>query len=73
LEVHVGAVNIPELETEPAEADQVTAVFVEPVTVAVNCWEPPEETVAVSGDRETDIVGAGVTVTVAEADVAVLA
>jgi hypothetical protein len=33
----VGAVKSPELEIEPAEAVQVTAVFVDPVTVAVNC------------------------------------
>ncbi len=72
LEAQVGAVNIPELEIEPPEADQVTAVFVEPVTVAVNCWVPAEETVAEAGDMEIDIAD-GTTVTVAEAEVAVLA
>ena len=56
--------------------DQVTAVFVEPLTVAVNCWVPPEETVAEVGEMETDTSGAaatGVTVTVAEPTMAVLA
>ena len=33
----LGAVNIPTLETEPAEADQVTAVLLVPWTVAENC------------------------------------
>jgi hypothetical protein len=37
LEVQVGALNIPELEIEPADADHVTAVLVDPVTLAVNC------------------------------------
>jgi len=37
LVLTVGAVKSPELETEPAVADHVTAVLVEPVTVAVNC------------------------------------
>jgi hypothetical protein len=33
----VGAVNSPELETDPAVAVQVTEVLVKPVTVAANC------------------------------------
>jgi hypothetical protein len=37
LPLTVGAVKSPELEIEPAEAVHVTAVLVEPVTVAVNC------------------------------------
>ncbi len=71
LEVQVGAVNIPELEIEPPEADQATAVFVEPVTVAVNCWIPAEETVLEPGEIEIDTAGAA-TVTLAETDLAVL-
>ncbi len=67
LEVTAGAVKSPEVEIVPAVADQVTAVFVEPVTVAVNCWVPPELTVAVPGDRETDTAGREVTVRLAEA------
>jgi hypothetical protein len=72
LLLHGGAVKRPELEIEPAEADQATAVFVEPVTVAVNCWVPAEETVVEEGEMEIDIVE-GTTATVAEAEVAVLA
>jgi DNA primase len=55
---------------------QLTAAFVEPVTVAVNCWVPAEETVAVAGEIETVTVGGGagaLTVTAAVADMAVLA
>jgi hypothetical protein len=73
LELTVGAVKSPEVEIDPAVADQVTAVFVEPVTVAVNCWVPPELTVAVLGDRETDTDGWEVTVSLAEADLLVSA
>jgi hypothetical protein len=58
---------------EPAEVDQVTAEFVVPVTVAVNCWVPPAETVAPVGEIATDTVPGGFTVTVAEAELAVLA
>jgi len=68
LEVTVGAVKSPAAEIDPALADQVTAVSDEPPTVAVNCWEPPEETVALVGDMETDTVPGGSTVTVAAAD-----
>jgi hypothetical protein len=35
--VVVGAVYRPLDETVPSVADQVTALFLEPVTVAVNC------------------------------------
>jgi hypothetical protein len=35
--VTVGAVNMPPLETDPAEADQVTAVLLVPCTAAENC------------------------------------
>ena len=37
LLVTVGAVNMPPLETDPAEADQVTAVLLVPCTAAENC------------------------------------
>src|SRR5438067_2474240 len=36
-----GAVYRPLLETVPPLADQATAIFVVPVTAAVNCWTPP--------------------------------
>jgi hypothetical protein len=57
LAVTVGAVKSPELETEPAVVDHVTAVLVEPVTVAVNCWVPAERTVAEVGETETETLG----------------
>ena len=72
-EVTAGAVKSPEVEMDPALADQVTAVFVEPLTAAVNCWVAPEETAAVAGEIETDTALGGLTVMVAEADMAVLA
>ena len=37
LLVILGAVNNPPLETVPAVADHVTAVLLEPCTVAANC------------------------------------
>ena len=49
----VAAVKSPELEIEPALAVHVTAVLVEPVTVALNCWVPPETTVATLGETLT--------------------
>jgi hypothetical protein len=73
VEVTLGAVKRPEVEIEPAVADQVTAVLVEPVTVAVNCWLAPELAVTVVGEIETETVPAGVTVTVAEAEALELA
>ena len=57
-------------------ADQVTTVFVEPLTVAVNCWVPAEETVAEVGEMETETFEAAAgasTVTAAEADLVVSA
>ena len=44
---------------------QVTAVFVLPVTLAVNCFVVPLVTLANEGDIAT-VMGAAVTVTVAE-------
>jgi hypothetical protein len=56
--------------TVPPVADQVTAVFVVPVTVAVNCCVPP-----VSNEAEVGLIvtATAVTVTVAEADLVVSA
>ena len=53
------------LEIVPAVADQVTDVFVLPVTVAVNCWGAP-----VCSDAEVGLMltETRVTDTVAEAD-----
>jgi hypothetical protein len=68
LEVQVGALRTPELEIDPALVDQVTAVFVVPFTLAVNCLVPPDETVALLGDTEMDTAAGASTVTVAEAD-----
>jgi len=45
----------PELVTVPAVVDHVTPVFVLPVTAVVNCWVPPEYTVAVVGEIVTVI------------------
>jgi len=67
----LGAVNKPEDEIWPPEADQVTAVLVLPVTVAENCWVPPVVSEAEAGETLTLTVGVGVeavTVTAAEAD-----
>ncbi len=52
--VTVGAVNSPELEIVPAEADQITEVFVIPVTVAVNCLVPPLGCDCHSGSRQSN-------------------
>ncbi len=61
--VTFGEVKSPVLEIVPADAVQVTAVFVEPETDAVNCWVCPEVIVAVVGEMETETgVGAMPTV-----------
>lgn len=60
------------MEIVPFVVDQVTAVFVVPLTVAVNCWVPPEDTVALVGETETETAGAS-TVRVAAAEALVLA
>ena len=46
----VGAVSTPVLEIEPALVDQVTPLFVEPLTVAENCCVPPDATLALVGE-----------------------
>ena len=48
--VTLGAVNIPLVEMVPAEEDHATAVLAVLLTVAVNCWAPPEGTVGPRGD-----------------------
>jgi len=48
-----GAVYMPEEFMVPPLADQVTEVLELPVTVALNCCEPPVETEAVGGFTET--------------------
>ena len=50
----------------PAVADQVTAVLLEAVTLAVNCCAPPVNSDAEVG--EIDTATGALTVTVAEAD-----
>jgi hypothetical protein len=63
-----GAVYRPAPEILPPVADQLTAVFLVPPTVAVNCCVPPVESEAALGETETVTVAGAVTVTVAEAD-----
>ncbi len=64
-----GAVNSPELDTEPPLADHVTPVLLEPVTVAVNCCVAPAWIDAEVGLIETLIgVGGALTFTVTDAD-----
>jgi hypothetical protein len=66
-----GAVYRPEIEIVPAVADQVTAVLLLPVTVAVNCCVALVMSAADVGLIDT-ATGA-VTVTVADADLVVSA
>lgn len=56
------------METVPPVADQVTVVFVLPVTVAVNCCVPPVCIDAEVGLMLTATTGEVLTVTVAKAD-----
>jgi len=65
--VVVGAVYRPRDDTVPPVADQVTAVLLEPLTVAVNCRVPLDRIEADVGDIVTATTGA-LTVTVADAD-----
>src|SRR5713101_2864125 len=50
-----GAVNNPDADTVPALADQVTAVWLVPLTLALNCCEAPEITLALVGEIVTVI------------------
>ena len=52
----VGALNSPVEETEPALADHVTAVWLVLLTVAENCCDPPDATVALVGETATLMV-----------------
>jgi len=54
-------------EIVPPVADQVTAVLLLPVTVAVNCCVPPVARDAEPGAMDTATTG-GLTATVADAD-----
>jgi hypothetical protein len=61
------------VDIEPSVVDQVTAVFVEPLTLAVNCSLPEEETVAEVGEMEMETEPGAMTVIAAEADLVVSA
>ena len=52
----------------PPLADQVAAVLLEPVTVAVNCSVPPVISDAEVGEMERPTTAGALTVAVAEAD-----
>jgi hypothetical protein len=65
--VVLGAVYRPADETVPPLAFQLTAVFVVPLTAAVNCWFPPGCRKAERGDTDTD-TPVVTTLTVADAD-----
>jgi hypothetical protein len=54
LLVTVGAVNIPLVEMLPAVEVQLTLLLVDPLTVALNCWVPPDPRLVLIG--ETAIV-----------------
>jgi hypothetical protein len=61
----LGAVYSPVEETDPPVADQVTAVFVEPLTVAANCCVPPVLIVALVGAMLMPTVTGALTLTLA--------
>jgi hypothetical protein len=63
-----GAVYRPVPEMLPPVADQLTPMFVVPLTLAVNCCVAPVESEAALGETETVTLAGAVTVTVAEAD-----
>jgi hypothetical protein len=50
LLVTFGAVKRPLLETVPAVELQVTPVLVEFLTVALNCWDPPDPRFVLVGE-----------------------
>jgi hypothetical protein len=54
-----------ELPPRMPPANQFTAVFVVPETVAVNCCDRPTWTFALVGEMETETVAAGTMVTLA--------
>ena len=57
----------------PPVADQLTPWLLEPVTVAVNCCVPPASSDAEVGEMLIATTGALVTLTVADADLALSA
>jgi len=61
----LGAVYTPAVVIEPPVPDQVTEVFVEPVTVAVNCCCAPADNDTEVGLIEIDTDTGAVTVIVA--------
>lgn len=67
VDVAEGAVKTPIVEIVPAEAAQVMAVFVEPLTVAVNCWVLAENTVELVGETDMETVVGAATRIVQEA------
>jgi hypothetical protein len=69
----LGAVYNPDDDTVPPVALHVTAVLLEPVTVALNCCVPPVLSDADVGETPTAITTGAVTVTVADADLVVSA
>ena len=66
-----GAVYRPLDDTVPPLIDQVTLVLADPVTLAVNCCEPPASSEAETG--EIDTATGALTLTVADADLVVSA
>ena len=64
----LGAEYKPAEEMVPPVADQATAVLLEPVTVAVNCWVPLVSMEAEVGEIVTETTGGALTVMAADAD-----
>jgi hypothetical protein len=54
-----GAVKVPSLEIEPADADQVTTELLVPLTVAVNRCCTVGPTVAMRGETDISICAVG--------------
>ena len=48
----VGAVNFPSSVMLPIVVDQVTDVLIVPLTNALNCWVPADDTLELVGDTE---------------------
>ena len=69
----LAAVYRPAELIEPPVADQVTAVLLLPLTVAVNCCVPLVASDAETGEIVTATTGAALTVTDADADLVVSA
>ena len=69
----LGAVYRPPAEIVPPVADQLTAVLELPLTVAVNCCDPPVVSDAEAGEIATETVAGAATLTAAAADLLVSA